>query len=361
MSTDLVLVDSSYSRTRDAVMRRLNALTSTPDTTRSDTALKAALDALAIPNEWCQTGGGCTARDIVFDPDPNAEDHALNILVTYDASVDHYMSHHGGWAAAWYGPEMDSYPNHVIYGSWTGNSVPQQPTFADIAHDSAQCAQAIRRWYDGIDTTWTRNEVTLEGLGPYRCETRSEHWDGYCAPRFTREVMEQISRDTQTAHRLGTWNAPISMESGTAVIRTPHSTTEVRPDRDGYYRPGAFYWPWTEHTTRDLGPIRDILWRLHRTRYKAVDSYTVVAADEGWRVKVIDVLRTPDPKRETELGLDLYGALWDAALASYEVNAEGPGEAEQAVRDHFRRTRSDRDPDAQVQTFDCPGVQLPQP
>jgi hypothetical protein len=134
--------------------------------------------------------------------------------------------------------------------------------------------------------------------------------------------MRQICADTQIAHRAGEWNAPAHFEGNTVVIVTPSGRTEVLPDADGHYRTGAFHWP-------------------------------------GWRAKVIDVLATPSPRTAPHVADALYSVLYETALSSYEVTAEGPGDAAAAVRAHFAATRADGDPDATVQVFDLPAVQLP--
>ena len=356
-STEIVLADPRFLKAREAVTHVLASQTGTTQEIRADLALKAALDAYAIPSEFWYTGGGCTARYISFGPDSEITEHQLHIVITDDASVDHPIAHHSGWLAMWYGPELDGYADNELYNrEFSLNN----PTLADMAHDSTSCARAIRDWFDGSATQWIRNEVSLESIaGPYRCQTRQEHWDGYCAPRFTRAVMRQICDDTQTAHRAGRWDAPAHFEGDAVVIVTPRGRAEVLPDQDGHYRPGAFHWPWTEYTDRDATPVNELVQTIRWKYEREADSWTVVAADHGWRVKVIDVLPTPSTIEAPHVKDALFNVLYDAALSSYEVTATGPGEAAATVRAHFAATRADRDPDAAVVVFDMPGVQLP--
>ncbi|MFE9252906.1 hypothetical protein [Streptomyces sp. NPDC007088] len=356
-STSLGLVHLHFHKAREAVARALASQTGTTNDISADLALKAALDAYDLPSEFWYTGGGCTARYVSFAPDGDISEHALHIVITDDASVDHPIAAHSGWLAMWYGPEFDGYADNELYNSEFSL---QNPTLADMAHDSASCARAIRAWHDGAATQWTRNEVSLEGIaGPYRCQTRSEHWDGYCAPRFTHAVMRQICADTQTAHRAGEWNSPAHFEGNTVVIVTPSGRTEVLPDADGHYRPGAFYWPWTEYTDLDVAPVTELV-RTIRWKYeRQADSWTVITADHGWRTKVIDVLTTPSSQTAPHVADALRNVLSKSALSSYEVTADGPGDAAAAVRAHCAAARADRDPDAAVAVFDLPAVQLP--
>lgn len=357
LSTEIVLADPRFLQAREAVMRTLASQTGTTDDIRADLALKAALGAYGLPSEFWHTGGGCTARYVTFGPNGDVSEHELHIVITDDASVDHPIAHHSGWLAMWYGPEFDGYADNELYNRELSLT---SPTLADMAHDSASCARAIRDWYDGASAQWTRNEVSLEGVaGPYRCQTRPEHWDGYCAPRFTPAVMRQICTDTQTAHRAGDWGAPAHFEGTTVVIVTPYGRTEVLPDKDGYYRAGAFHWPWTEYTDRDVTPVTDLVQAIRWKYERAADSWTVITADHGWRAKVIDVLPTPSPVEARHVADALFNVLYDAALSSYEVTTKGPGNAAAAVRAHFAATRADRDPDATVVVFDMPGVRLP--
>lgn len=358
-STEIGLADPRFLNAREAVMRTLASQHGTPDDIAANIALKAALYAYAIPSEFWHTGGGCTARYVTFGPDSQLSEHQLHIAITDDASVDHPIAHHSGWLAMRCGPEFDGYADNELYNR---ESPLTNPTLADMAHDSANCARAIRNWLDGSATQWTRNEVSLEDIaGPYRCQTRPEHWDGYCAPRFTRAVMRKICADTQTAHRAGHWNAPAHFEGDTVVIVTPHGRTEVLPDQDGHYRPGAFHWPWTEYTDRDTAGIDEFARTVRWNYEREADSWTVLAADHGWRVKVIGVLPTPSPQKAPHIADTLYNTLYEAALTSYQVTANGPGDAAAAVRAHFATTRADRDPDDTVVIFDLPGVHLPMP
>jgi hypothetical protein len=357
-ATDLVLADPRFSQVHDAVMRILTTAADSPQHIKSDIPLETALSGYGLPSEWWPTGGGCTARIITFDPDGIPAEHALHIVITCDASVDRPIAHHSGWWAMQYGPEFDGYRDNLLYNSEFSIS---HPTLADMAYDSVSCARAIRDWYDGITTTWTCNEVTLEGVGGiYCCQTRSEHWDGYCAPRFSRDVMQQICEDTQRAHGKGLWGAPATFKGDTVVIETAQCRTEVCPDSDGYYRPGAFYWPWGEHTDRHLTHVRNLL-REIQWGYERKDplAWTVIAADHGWRVKVIDVIPAPSPTEARDVAVALYGELHAAALTSYEVSVKTSGEAAAAVRAHFAATRAERDPDAKVQATDRPGGVLP--
>ncbi|WP_246097549.1 hypothetical protein [Streptomyces botrytidirepellens] len=200
-STNLMSADARFLRAREAATRALASQTGTTDNIKADIALKAALDAYGLPSEFLPTSGDCTARSITFGPNGEVSEHELHIGITDDASVDHPIAHHSGWFATWYGPEIDGYADKDLYN----RQLPlRNPTLAAMAHDSASCARAIRDWYDGASAQWTRNEVSLNGgVGPYRCQTRPEHWDGYCAPRFTPSVMRQICADTQLAHRAG--------------------------------------------------------------------------------------------------------------------------------------------------------------
>jgi hypothetical protein len=97
MSPTEVLLDRRRNDARDAVMQRLLKFPGAPETTESDVALKTGLDAYAIPSGWWRTGGECTARGVVFDPDGQPGEGALHILFTYDASVHHPIAHHSGW------------------------------------------------------------------------------------------------------------------------------------------------------------------------------------------------------------------------------------------------------------------------
>ncbi|MFE1782802.1 hypothetical protein ACFW9F_09490 [Streptomyces sp. NPDC059506] len=358
-STSLVVEDCRFLKAREAVMQALASQSGTTQDISADVALRTALDAYAIPSQFWHTGGGCTARYVAFGPENDTSEHQLHIVITDDASVDHPVAHHSGWLAIWHGPEFDGYADNELYNC---ESTLTNPTLADMAHDSASCARAIRDWLDGSTTQWIHNEVSLEGIaGPYRCQTRPEHWDGYCAPRFTRAVMRHICADTQSAHRAGHWNTPAHFEGDTVVIVTPHGRAEVLPDQDGHYRPGAFHWPWTEYTDRDTGPVDELVRTLRWKYEREADSWTVLAADHGWRVKVIDVLPTPSPQKAPHVADALYNTLYEAALSSYQVTANGPGDAAAAVRAHFATTRADRDPDATVVIFDLPGVHLPMP
>jgi hypothetical protein len=313
-STDIVLADPRRLKAREAATHTLASQTGTTEDIRADLALKASLDAYGIPSEFWHTGGGCTARYVSFAPDGEISDHELHVAITDDASVDHSIAEHTGWFAMWYGPEFDGYADNELYNSEFSL---ENPTLADMAHDSAGCARAIRDWYDGAATQWTRNEVDLEGVaGPYRCQTRSE---------------------------------------------TPHGRTEVRPDKDGHYRTGAFHWPWTEYTDRDVAPVTELIQTIRWKYEHEADSWTVITADHGWRAKVIDVLATPSHSKAPHVADALFNALYETALSSYEVTANGPGDAAAAVRAHFADTRADRDPHATVQVFDLPGVQLPGP
>ncbi|MEV5518356.1 hypothetical protein AB0L50_36610 [Streptomyces flaveolus] len=187
-------------------------------------------------------------------------EHQLHIAITDDASLDHPVAHHSGWLAMRYGPE-----------------------------------------FDGFATQWIRNEVSLEDIAdPYRCQTRPEHWDGYCAPRFTRAMMRKICADTD--------RAPCGPLERTGPPRGRHrgDRDAIRPQRclpnqDGHYRPGAFRWPWTEYTGRDTAQVNEFV-RTVRWHYeRKAESWTVLAADRGWRVKVIDVLPTPSPRKAPPL------------------------------------------------------------
>ncbi|MFD6334905.1 hypothetical protein ACFWGI_35755 [Streptomyces niveus] len=256
-SIEIVLVDPRFHRAREAALRALATQAGTTKDISADLALKAALDSYDLPSEFWPTGGGCTARYVTFGPDGAVAEDELHIGITDDASVNHPIAHHEGWFARLYGPELEGSFHGVLYNS---TPAPESHTLADMAQDSAACARAIRGWYDGATTRWTRNEVILEGIaGPYHCQTRSERWDGYCAPRFTPAVMRQICVDTQTAHRTGGWSAPAYFEGSTVVIATPSGRTEVRPDADGHFRPGAFHWPWTEYTDRDVPPVTELI------------------------------------------------------------------------------------------------------
>ncbi|MFD7959116.1 hypothetical protein ACFV4X_37325 [Streptomyces ardesiacus] len=359
MSATSVAAVARFLKAGEAATQAFASQSGTTQDISADVALKAALDAYAIPSAFRHTGGGCTARYISIGPDSPRPEHQQYIAITDDASVDHPVAHHSGWFAMRYGPEFDGYADNDLY---CRKSPLTNPTLADMAHDSASCARAIRDWFDGSATQWIRNEVTLDGIaGPYRCQTRPEHWDGYCAPRFTRTIMRKICADTQDAHRAGQWNAPAHFEGDTVVIVTPHGRTEVLPDQDSHYRPGAFHWPWTEYTHRDTAHVNELL-RAVRWNYEhEADSWTVLAADHGWRVKVIDVLPTPSPQKAPHVADALYNTLHQAALTSYQVTANGPGDAAAAVRAHFATTRADRDPDATAVIFDLPGTHLPAP
>ncbi|MFF8617067.1 hypothetical protein [Streptomyces sp. NPDC015350] len=354
-----MLIDSRFHEAREAATRALVSQTGTTKDIRADLALKAALDAYRIPSEfWC-TGGGCTARYVSFAPDNDVSEDTLHIVITDDASVDHSVAEHSGWLAMRHGPEFDGFPDNELYNS---TSLLQNPTLADMAQDSASCARAIRDWYDGTTTRWTRNEVSLEAIaGPYRCQTRTEHWDGYCAPRFTPAVMRQICTDTQTAHRAGQWNAPAHFEDQTVVIVTPSGRTEVLPDQDGHYRTGAFHWPWTEYSDRNVAPVTELVQTIRGTYESQADSWTVITADHGWRAKVIDVLATPSPRTARHVADALHNALNEAALSSCEVTASGPGDAAAAARAHFAATRADRAPDTAAEALGLPGAQLSGP
>ncbi len=354
-----VLADLRFLKARDAVMHALAAQTGNTQDISANVALEAALHAYGISSEFWHTGGGCTARYVTFGPGWDMAEHQLYIAITDDASVVHPIADHSGWLAMWYGPERDGYADNELYNSEYSL---ENPTLADVAHDSSLCARAIRDWLDGATTQWIHNEVSLQGItGPYRCQTRSEHWDGYCAPRFTRAVMRQICLDTQAAHRAGDWNSPAHFEGDTAVIVTPHGRAEVRPDEDGYYRTGAFYWPWTEYTDRAVESTNKLVQAIRWKYKREAHSWTVIAADHGWRVKVIDALATPSPKEEPHVADALYNVLYEAGLSSYKVIANSPGDAAAAVRAHFAATRADRDPDATVVVFDLPEVQQPGP
>ncbi|MER5372727.1 hypothetical protein [Streptomyces sp. NPDC002553] len=353
--------ESRFLNAREAVMRTLALQHGTTDDIAANIALKAALDAYGLHPEFWHTGGGCTARYVTFGPNGDVSEHELHIVITDDASVDHPIAHHSGWLAMWYGPEFDGYADNELYNR---ELTLTSPTVADMAHDSASCARAMPEWYDGTRAQWTRNEVCLEDVaGHYRCQTRSEHWDGYCAPRFAPAVMRQICADTQAAHRAGDWAAPAHFEGNTVVIVTPQGRIEVLPDEDGYYRAGAFHWPWTEYTDRDVAPVTELV-QLIRWKYKyerAAGSWTVLTADHGWRAKVLDVLPTPSPIKAPHVADALYNALYETGLSSYEVTAKSQGYVAAAVRAHFAAARADRDPDATVVVFDLPGVQLPGP
>ncbi|WP_385625548.1 hypothetical protein PXH67_43420 (plasmid) [Streptomyces sp. P8-A8] len=69
--------------------------------------------------------------------------------------------------------------------------------------------------------------------------------------------------------------------------------------QDGHYRPGAFHWPWTEYTDRDTGPVDELVWTLRWNYEHDADAWTVLAADHGWRVKVIGALPTPSLPTES--------------------------------------------------------------
>ncbi|MCX4681633.1 hypothetical protein OG413_41260 [Streptomyces sp. NBC_01433] len=356
-STSIALVDPRFLKARGAVTHMLASQTGTTEDIRADLALKTVLDAYGIPSEFWHTGGGCTARYVSFTPDGEFSEHQLHIAITDDASVDHPIAEHTGWLAIRHGPEFDGHADNELYNSELSL---ENPTLADMAHDSAGCARAIRDWCNGASTQWTRNEVALEGMaGRYRCQTRSEHWDAYCAPRFTPAVMRQICADTQAAHRAGVWNAPAHFEGSTVVIVTPSGRAEVRPDEDGHYRTGAFHWPWTEYTDRDVAPVTELVQTIRWKYEHEANSWTVITADHGWRAKVIHVLATPSPKTAPHVADALFNALYETALTSYEVTANNPGDAAAAVRAHFDATRGDRDPDATVQVIDLPGAHLP--
>lgn len=343
LTTDSASGSAHFRKAHEAAT---TALASQPGTTRdisADIALGATLDAYGIPSEFWPTGGGCTARYVSFAPMGDVSESAPYIVITDDASADHPVAEHNGWLATWYGPEFDGIPDRELYSSAMAL---QNPTLADMAHDSASCARAIREWYDGATTQWTRNDVSLEAIsGPYRCQTRPEHWDGYCAPRFPHDVMQQICADTQTAHRAGRWNAPAHFEGQTVVIVTSSGRTEIPPDKDGFYRTGAFHWPWTEYTDRATAPVTELVEAIQWTYERQPDSWTVIIADHGWRVKVIDVLPTLSPGAAPQVTDALRSTLNEASLSSYKVSAKGPGEAAAAVRAHFATARSQYDPD----------------
>ncbi|MFI9772217.1 hypothetical protein ACIHJG_35945 [Streptomyces sp. NPDC052415] len=175
-STDFVPLDPRFLKACDAVMHALAAKiqTGTAQDISANIALKAALDAYGISSEFWHTGGGCTARYVVFGPGWEMSEHQLYIAITDDASVDHPIADHSGWLAMWYGPEHDGYADNELYNNEYSL---ENPTLADVAHDSACCARAIRDWLDGAATQWLHNDVSLEGItGPYRCQTRSERW-----------------------------------------------------------------------------------------------------------------------------------------------------------------------------------------
>ncbi|WP_246097550.1 hypothetical protein [Streptomyces botrytidirepellens] len=99
-----------------------------------------------------------------------------------------------------------------------------------------------------------------------------------------------------------------------------------------------------------------------RGKYERVaGSWTVIAADHGWRAKVFDVIPTPAPNKAPHVADTLFSALYATALSSYEVTAKSPGDAAAAVRAHFAATRADHDPDATGQPVNFPGIQLPGP
>lgn len=358
-SSEIVLADPSFHKAREAVTRALASQAGTTKTIKADIALKAALDAYGMPSEFWQTGLGWTARYVSFGSgDRVSLDHPF-IAITDHATVDHSIAEHTGWRAKWSGQEFDGLHDDELYNS---PSSLENPTLADMAYDSASCARAIRSCYDGASTRWTRNEVSLEGIsGPYRCQTRSEHWEGYCAPRFTLAVMRQICADTQAAHRAGDWKAPAHFEGNAVVITTPNGRIEVRPDEEGHYRPGAFHWPWTEYTDRNLALVTEFVQAVQWRYEHHADSWIVITADHGWRAKVIDVLATPSATGAPHVADALNNTLNQTALSSYQVTATDPGAAAAAVRAHFAATRADRDPDATVQVVDLPGIQLSEP
>ncbi|MFD8277411.1 hypothetical protein [Streptomyces flaveolus] len=68
-------------------------------------------------------------------------EHQLHDAITDDASLDHPVAHHGGWLAMRYGPGFHGYADNELYNR---ESSLTHPTLADMAHDSARCARAIR-------------------------------------------------------------------------------------------------------------------------------------------------------------------------------------------------------------------------
>lgn len=145
-TTDLVLVNPRFLKVRDAVMHALAAQTGITQDISANVALEAALDAYGIYSEFWYTGGGCTARYVAFGPGWEMSEHQLYIAITDDASVDHPIADHSGWLAMRYGPERDGCADNELYNSEYSL---ENPTLADVAHDSASCARNIRDWLDG--------------------------------------------------------------------------------------------------------------------------------------------------------------------------------------------------------------------
>lgn len=94
-------------------------------------------------------------------------------------------------------------------------------------------------WHDGI--------VTI-GRVKYPAQINIQRWNGWAAPRFTREVAEQVAIDAARDGDYSDWG----WEDDVLVIvseNNPH-IDDVRlvyaPDQDGLYHVGSWEWTWEE-------------------------------------------------------------------------------------------------------------------
>jgi hypothetical protein len=105
-------------------------------------------------------------------------------------------------------------------------------------------------------TDWRKAYVTVGDLGPFRAEVATfTRWNGWAAPRFTREVANEIvTAITEQTERLHNPDDDQLVWDGDAIIHThlPYLDEEgyaperVEPSDDGWYSIGSHEWTWIE-------------------------------------------------------------------------------------------------------------------
>jgi hypothetical protein len=201
-------------------------------------------------------------------------------------------------------------------------------------------------------------------LGPYQGQVSPQDL-GVVEARFTRDVIEQIAGDINRS--TDSRQPTLHLDQDVAEIHAPLAqapageiVARVEPDTNGRYRLGRRPWVWTEYTDHDHGRLDTLLRELVLSGYQPVGSeeWTVAFADHGWRMVPLAVLPTP---ADESVHFELWRALYQSALGSYEVTAPTAFDALLAARRFFAADRADADPKATTQTLAMPGTRIPGP
>ncbi|WP_425721464.1 hypothetical protein [Micromonospora sp. DT233] len=100
---------------------------------------------------------------------------------------------------------------------------------------------------------WRPAVVRVAGAhgGPYPCQVRPEHWNGWAALRFTRDVTARLMADLHEEWRrdgrqLGTIPGQL-LASGDVLLLHDEGVRElITPDDDDMFAVGAGTWTWQE-------------------------------------------------------------------------------------------------------------------